>query len=63
MDYLGPLEGLLTHSQVENVNLRRQLAENIAVYDLLAVAEQDRNRAVANHRALLKTLNSAILGS
>ena len=26
-DYVGPLEGQLTQSQVENVNLRRQLAE------------------------------------
>ena len=63
MEYLGPLEGQLTQSQVENVNLRRQREEHLAVYDLLAVAEQDRDRTVADHRALLDTMNSAILGS
>ena len=60
MEYLGPLEGQLTQSQVENVNLRRHLAEHLAVYDLLAVPEQDRDRAVAEHRALLDTLNIRI---
>ena len=54
--YLTPLEGQMTHSQVGNVNLRRQLEEHIAVYDRLKVAEQDRDRSIAEHRALLYTL-------
>ena len=45
------------------MQLCRQLAEHLAVYNLLAVAEQDRDLVVADHRALLDTLNSAILGT
>uniref|UniRef100_A0AAV1U2J7 Uncharacterized protein n=1 Tax=Peronospora matthiolae TaxID=2874970 RepID=A0AAV1U2J7_9STRA len=48
---------------MENANLRRQLWEHLTVHDQLQVAEQDRDRATAEHRALLDTLNSAILGS
>ena len=61
VDYLALLECQLTHSQVESVNLRRQLSEHTAVYDMLA--EQDRDWSIAEHRTLLDTLNSAILGS
>ena len=63
VDYLAPLEGPLTNSQVENVNLRRHLAEQLAVYDRLRVAEQDRVRAIAQHQSLLDTINSVILES
>ena len=34
VDYLSPLEGQLTDSQVDNVNLRCKLKDHIAVYDL-----------------------------
>ena len=37
--------------------------EHIAVYDRLAAADRDRDRAVAEHLTLLDTLNIAILGS
>ena len=63
VDCLTPLEGQLALSQMENANLRRQLAEHLTIHDQLQVAEQDRDKAVAEHRALLDTLNSAILGS
>ncbi|CAI5731153.1 unnamed protein product [Peronospora destructor] len=63
VDGLTPLEGQLALSRLENANLRRQLAEHLTVHDQLQVAEHDRDRAIAEHRALLDTLNSAILGS
>uniref|UniRef100_A0AAV1UZM0 Uncharacterized protein n=1 Tax=Peronospora matthiolae TaxID=2874970 RepID=A0AAV1UZM0_9STRA len=63
VDGLTPLEGQLALSQAENANLRRQLAEHLEVHDQLQVMEHDRDRAIAEHRALLDTLNSAILGS
>ena len=58
-----PLEGQLALSQMENANLRRQLAEHLTICDQLKVAELDRDRAIAKHHALLHTINSAILGS
>uniref|UniRef100_A0AAV1V056 Uncharacterized protein n=1 Tax=Peronospora matthiolae TaxID=2874970 RepID=A0AAV1V056_9STRA len=63
VDGLTPLEGQLALSQAENVNLRRHLAEHLEVHDQLQVVEHDRDQAIAEHRALLDTLNSAILGS
>uniref|UniRef100_A0AAV1VNR9 Uncharacterized protein n=1 Tax=Peronospora matthiolae TaxID=2874970 RepID=A0AAV1VNR9_9STRA len=63
VDGLTPLEGQLALSQAENANLRRQLAEHLEVHDQLQVVEHDRDQAIAEHRALLDTLNSAILGS
>ena len=63
VDGLSLLEGQLALSRQENDNLRRQLAEHLTVHDQLQVAEHDRDRAIAEHRALLDTLNSAILGS
>uniref|UniRef100_A0AAV1VGC3 Uncharacterized protein n=1 Tax=Peronospora matthiolae TaxID=2874970 RepID=A0AAV1VGC3_9STRA len=63
LDCLTPLEGQLAVSQAENANLCRQLAENRTVHDQLQVAEKDRDRSIAEHRALLDILNSAILGS
>ncbi|CAI5731149.1 unnamed protein product [Peronospora destructor] len=63
VDGLTPLEGQLALSRLENANLRHQLAEHLTVHDQLQVAERDRDRAIAEHRALLDTLNSAILGS
>ena len=63
VDGLSLLEGQLALSRQENDNLRRQLAEHLTVHDQLQVAEHDRDRAIAEHRALLDTLSSAILGS
>ena len=63
VDYLTPLEGQLTHSKAENVNLRRHFKEHTAVNDLLREEEQDRDQAMAEHRSILDTINSAILGS
>uniref|UniRef100_A0AAV1TBN6 Uncharacterized protein n=1 Tax=Peronospora matthiolae TaxID=2874970 RepID=A0AAV1TBN6_9STRA len=63
VDGLTPLEGQLALSQAENANLRRQLAEHLEIYGQLQVVEHDRDQAIAEHRALLDTLNSAILGS
>ena len=60
VDSLTPLEGQLALSQWENVDLRRQLAERLTVNDQLQVAEHDRDRALAEHHALLDTLNSAM---